>query len=253
MPSNTETATVSPTLTPTSSPSYTLAAPSASPTITPFERAEAAVVSTTFIMVVSPTTPSSPTTVPAPSATLAMSDTATPADALVARAIDLTPVTDAAQTQGFVADGEPGAERFPVELIAGIGLIVAFGLYAALYWRGAQAADRYQNGFFIKTCPVCRRGHLVMETKRARMLGIPRLRHLIHCTHCRSVLREAGERRWRYAVDPVDNPSMYAQLNGQVLDEGALIMMAARALDTTIAEPTLRSPGSPPEFVGDED
>lgn len=133
----------------------------------------------------------------------------------------------------------------------GFTAIVAAGAYAALYWRGAAAADRYKNGFVIQRCPVCEQGDLVVDVRRERVLGIPRPRHTVRCTHCRSLLREAGDRRWRYAVDKLDNPQLHTALNGRVLDEDALRELAARADQP--AEPfTPRIPPKPPQFIDDD-
>ncbi|MCA9907391.1 MAG: hypothetical protein KC519_01995 [Anaerolineae bacterium] len=149
-------------------------------------------------------------------------------------------------------DGTP-SPRIPVEMIAGIFGLAMVGGYAVLYWRGLQATDRYKDGFVIDACPVCREGHLVVVSRNERFLGIPRPRRTVHCTNCRSVLREAGERRWRYAVDRLDNPALYNRLNGQVLDEHMLLGLASQSLDVEPAVQAPRPPTEPPAFVDDED
>lgn len=123
--------------------------------------------------------------------------------------------------------------------------------YVALYWRGLAAADRYANGFAVETCPVCGHGHLVVETRMERLLGIPRPRHIVRCDECRSVLRETGFRRWRYAVDPLENPDLYKRYNGQEIDEQTLVDLArqpARPAD----KPGPRPPAAPPSFTDDD-
>jgi hypothetical protein len=64
------------------------------------------------------------------------------------------------------------------------------------------------------------------------------------------VLREVGSRRWRYAVDRAENPALYNQLNGRVIDEDAL-----RALEqqSPSEPPVVRPPTKPPTFIDDEE
>jgi hypothetical protein len=63
----------------------------------------------------------------------------------------------------------------------------------------------------------------MVETKQDRLLGIPRPRRTVRCTECRSVLREVGNRRWRYAVDPMENPALYKHYNGREIDDATLV------------------------------
>lgn len=111
-------------------------------------------------------------------------------------------------------------------LIAGLVLLV-IGVYGFFYWRGLSTAERYANGFVIDTCPVCGRGHLIVETRQERLFGVPRVRHSVRCSECRSVLREVGEQQWRYAVDPIENPDLYQQYNGQLISDDTLAALAA--------------------------
>ena len=124
-------------------------------------------------------------------------------------------------------------------------------VYVALYWRGAAGAERYAEGFVIDTCPVCGRGQLLVETRQDRVLGIPRARSTVRCTVCRSVLREVGDRRWRYAVDRAENPAMYTRFNGQVVDEETLRSISV--LPPLPGPPVVRGPSRPPTFVEDEE
>jgi len=132
-------------------------------------------------------------------------------------------------------------------VIGGLALLGIL-VYIGFFWRGLSAQDRYAEGFVIETCPVCGRGHLTVETHTDRMFGIPRPRSTVRCSECRSVLREVGDRRWRYAVDPPENPAMYARYNGRVVDEDALksIRIVPRVSD-------VRPPSKPPTFVDDEE
>jgi hypothetical protein len=65
--------------------------------------------------------------------------------------------------------------------------------------------------------------------KKQPILGIPRVRRTVKCTECRSVLREVGTRRWRYAVDRLSNSSLFDYLNGKVLDDLAIQRLSHHA------------------------
>jgi hypothetical protein len=104
--------------------------------------------------------------------------------------------------------------------VALIALLV--GVYAFFYWRGAAAAHRNEDGFVLDRCPVCGRGQLSVDTRVGRVLGIPRPSHTVRCNTCRSLLREVRPGRWRYAVDPLENPAMAERYNGRVLRETEL-------------------------------
>lgn len=100
-----------------------------------------------------------------------------------------------------------------------MGLVLIYGV---LFFRGAVAVDRYKDGFPVKTCPICGRGELTVETRVDRLLGIPRVKRIVRCSDCRSVLREVGLRRWRYAVDRLESPALYQRYNNRTIDESAL-------------------------------
>jgi hypothetical protein len=138
----------------------------------------------------------------------------------------------------------------PPEAVVGAGLLALALVYFGLYWRGLAAADRYENGFVIERCPVCKRGHLSVETRQARVLGIPNARTTVRCDTCRSVLREVGNRRWRYAVDPTMNPPIYNRYNGQEVGEGLLQELEKQAMP---APPQVHPPSKPPSFVDEEE
>lgn len=94
------------------------------------------------------------------------------------------------------------------------------------YATNAAALDRYASGFPIRYCPVCEEGHLEIEEKTARWLWIPFVRRTVRCDNCRSVLREVGKRRWRYAVDRSVNEDFYRNLNNRILTEAQLLAIA---------------------------
>ena len=247
-------ATPEPSATDTPEPTATVTLePSATLTVTPAPSATfTATVTTTptltaTLTVTATVIPASATPV-LPSATPTLTLTQTPVPAVVIEPTATGP------TPSLVPQVEPpqAGGRFPVEAVIGLLLLGTILGYVVLYVRGAAAVDRYAGGFVVDVCPVCRQGELVVETKQERVLGIPRARRTVRCTHCRSVLREMGDYRWRYAVDPVENPAIYQQYNGQEVDDETLAVLAQQPFQTP-DEPQPRPPVVPPSFVVDED
>lgn len=148
-------------------------------------------------------------------------------------------------------DGDDGSGRFPLEAVIGGAILLAVVGYIALYLGGVIATERYARGFVVDTCPVCRRGQLQVETRQTRLFGIPSPRRIVRCTECRSVLREVGTRRWRYAVDPVENAAVYERFNGREIDEETLVQLANQPLAADAPKP--RPPVEPPTFVDTDD
>jgi uncharacterized protein YraI len=146
----------------------------------------------------------------------------------------------------------PDSGRFPIEALVGGATLLFILAYIGLYVRGLLGAERYAKGFALDRCPVCYRGELTIEARDERILGIPRVRRTVHCSNCRSVLREIGDRRWRYAVDPIENPALYERYNGREIDDDTLRMLANQPV-TPDLPPTPRPPSIPPAFVDDED
>ncbi|MFN8373512.1 MAG: hypothetical protein U0694_11645 [Anaerolineae bacterium] len=142
-----------------------------------------------------------------------------------------------------------GAPTIPIEAIVGGGALLLLLGYVALYWRGLAASDRYAKGFVIARCPTCGVGELSVEKRPGRLLGIPRTRHIVRCSNCRSVLRETGSRRWRYAVDRIENAPLYDRLNGREVTEADLLTLAKTAGPLP---PVPRPPVTPPQFLDDE-
>lgn len=127
--------------------------------------------------------------------------------------------------------------------------MVLVGLvYAMVYWLGLASVDRYTHGFVATECPVCHHGTLHLESKDQPILGIPRVRRTVKCTECRSVLREVGNRRWRYAVDRLANSSLYDYLNGKVLDD-----LAIQRLSQNVHPIMNRSNAVQPTFTEEEE
>jgi uncharacterized protein YraI len=188
-----------------------------------------------------PTATSTDTPVPTATDTPAPSDTPT----LTAAAPVVLP-TEGAPPQTVTPPGEGGG--LPLEaVVGGAGLLLVLA-YAGLYWLGLRDLERYAGGFVVSRCPVCGRGDLTVETRPERFLGIPRGRRIVRCTECRSVLREVGSRRWRYAVDPIENPALYRQFNGREIDEETLAGLAKSAASAAPPRPT-----TPPVFFEDDD
>ncbi|MEZ4667469.1 MAG: hypothetical protein R3E39_06065 [Anaerolineae bacterium] len=135
-------------------------------------------------------------------------------------------------------------------LVGGLVLILVL-VYAGFYWSGLTGMERYTGGFVVEKCPVCSQGDLIVEAHQERFLGVPRVRHIVRCNNCRSVLREVDKRQWRYAIDPLDNPELYRRFNGQIVDEETLTNLSNNPTsDSVSVEP--RSPSSPPTFTDDE-
>ncbi len=133
---------------------------------------------------------------------------------------------------------EPAQNGTPPELVVGGILAALVVLYAVVYVAGVANLTRYREGFVVTACPICTRGTLSVEERRYRVLGIPRVRRVVRCSECRSVLRQVGRGRWRYAVDAAENPVAYRSLNNRVLTEHDLLSIA---------------PELPPEYIeGDE-
>lgn len=107
--------------------------------------------------------------------------------------------------------------------------MVGLGGYVILYALNGAAIDRYATGFIMPICPVCEQGYLNIEERPYRVLGIPRVRRTVRCDNCRSVLREVGRRRWRYAVDPNANQTLYSELNNKTVSEAELLSFAPEA------------------------
>ncbi|MDZ4770364.1 MAG: hypothetical protein SGJ24_14660, partial [Chloroflexota bacterium] len=127
--------------------------------------------------------------------------------------------------------------RFPAEAVVGGLVLIGILSYAGVYWSGANAIERYANGFPTDDCPVCKRGSLTVETRVDRVIGVPRPRFVVTCDTCRSVLREVGGRRWRYAIDRSANPMLYTQYNGRVVAEDKLVNLSA--WNQSLSEPPI--------------
>jgi hypothetical protein len=137
------------------------------------------------------------------------------------------------------------AASLPLEALIGGAALLAISGYVGVYLWSLAVVNRYASGFVIDRCPVCGRGTLTVEGRPARWLGIPRVRRTVRCGACRSVLRETGQRRWRYAVDPAENAEIYRRYNGKEIDEDELARLAS--------QPVMKSIAQPPTFVDHDD
>lgn len=258
----TRTSTNTPTNTQTAIPSNTASlTPTASYTFTPFPSSTAVVATNTatntptLIVVthgVAPSVVSSST--PTPTQTSTVTDTVTytpsatssvtpitptpsitPSSSLPPTAtltVTVTPTSTITTTRvpAVVESSRPanshnesGGGTSPLIFLAGIVLTGLIGGYIVMFATSQAAAERYASGFVIQTCPVCYEGHLHLEERSNRVLGILRIRRTVRCDNCRSVLREVSKHRWRYAVDRAVSPEMYASLNNRLLREEQLI------------------------------
>lgn len=137
------------------------------------------------------------------------------------------------------------AQSFPVEATVGIILLLFVLSYIWFYWQGLSAIGRYDNGFVISNCPVCSRGTLTIDSRQTRTLGIPTVKRTIRCDECRSILRETGTERWRYAVDGIENPTIFDRFNGREVSDSDLIRLEK-------LPPQGVNPRTSPEFLDDD-
>jgi len=225
----TETPTVAPTETPTEAPTAT---PTETPTFLPTGTATA--------VVPSPTATATPEPSPIPTEMPSPVPSATPTALAVAEAGGETGGAPFAPV--VVATPDDGDSGLPVPyLLLGGAVALLVLVYAGAYVAQAANLARYQEGFLLTVCPICARGTLYLEDRRYRMLGIPRVRRVVRCDECRSVLRQVGRGRWRYAVDELENPDTYHALNNRVVTERDLWAIAPE------------HGGAPPEYYeGDE-
>lgn len=263
--SATPTHTFTPTLTatntslpPTASPTPIPPSPSATATLPAATQAQVVASVTpkpataTFTALPPTATPRPFTATPAPASVTPVSPTAIPAtrtNTPFAGAAGALSPTPAATAQG----GTPGPAGggVPIEaVVGGIVLLVVLG-YIGLYLRGLASAERYARGFVVDHCPVCQQGFLTIEARLDRVAGIPRARRTVRCSHCRSLLRETGNHRWRYAVDPLENSAMYERFNGREIDDNTLRSLHRQPV--TPPEPRPRPPVTPPAFVDDDE
>ena len=257
----TATATLTATYTPTLVPSVTRTesptrTPSATATITLTPTAAATLTATyTPTLAASSTATLTPTMTITATVTATSSPTpsATPQDTLTATPTNTTTPTPAAVAFAGAEPGDgavgPGGEVVAPEsdsggssrvlwVLGGIIGLVAF-VYVGIFAIEVASQTRYREGFGLSTCPVCQSGHLYVDERRHRVLGIPRVRRTVRCDNCRSVLRYVGRRRWRYAVDGAENPGLFESHNGRVLTEQQLMAISPEY-------------ASAPEFVDDD-
>ena len=222
-PSPTLTSTPSPTSTatpePTSTPSPTLT-DTLEPSNTPLPTSTATVTASEM---------SSNTPEPTEGAAVAAINTSTP-DETEPPATSPTPEEEAPLAVGpsdaelDAANTDPDADGGPsLETIIGAVILGIVLLYSVAYMVGLRAAGRYSNGFVVNTCPVCLKGNLYIDTRQVRLFGVPVVRRRIGCDNCRSVMREMGTRRWRYAVDRAANPAIYDRYNGKIIEDYRLV------------------------------
>lgn len=237
----TEPPTVTPTTTPTEPPTVT-------PTVTPTETPTQAAIGLPPATLTEALSPALTATdiAPVPSVTVpataqpSLTPSATPTALVVAAAGGETGGAPAGPVMVVTPDDGDSGLPVPYLLLGGaVALLVL--VYAGAYVAQAANLARYQEGFLLTVCPICARGSLYLEDRRYRMLGIPRVRRVVRCDECRSVLRQVGRGRWRYAVDELENPAAYDALNNRVVTERDLWAIAPE------------HGGAPPEYYeGDE-
>lgn len=242
-PTATDTPSITPSATATHTPSATpseTATVTDTPTDAPTNTSEPSSTATFTDTVVPTNTPipsdtatPEPTVSPTDEATLiavAVLPTAEPTEEVTEQALVLpeTPIPTEPILVETVPPDTSGGFNVPIEAIIGVVILLIVLGYIFLYWRGLVAADRYRDGFVIEECPVCKRGGLHVDEKPGRLLGIPQVRRTIRCDVCRSVLRETGAGRWRYAVDRIENPAMFDRFNGKEITDDELVRLAGK-------------------------
>jgi hypothetical protein len=247
-PSATATPTDAPTIAPSETPTLT-DTPTFTPTVAATETplpSDTATEEAAVVVVFPSETPTDSATF-----TLSPSETArpttAPTDIFSAQSTNVAVNPTLAPTAlPLIEETVPQASfSIPLEAIVGLVALVLVAIYIGLYMQGLSAASRYKEGFVIETCPVCQRGHLHIEERPNRLLGIPIVRRTVRCDECRSVLRETGNRRWRYAVDRIENPVMFDRFNGREVTDADLERLLKQP-------PKNASARTNPTFVDDE-
>lgn len=228
--SPTATATSTDTATPSVTPSITFT-PSATLTGTQTATATSTASATaTSTASETATATNTPTDTPTPSLTHTPTATDTPTITLTPSQT-YTPSMTPTRPPPIIERSRPNETNrtsplSPLLLVGGILLTLVVGGYMVIYARNAAALDRYASGFVVRRCPVCQLGVLNVEERVDRILGIPRVKRTVRCDTCRSVLREVGKRRWRYAIDRVASSRLYELLNNQIIREQQLTELA---------------------------
>jgi hypothetical protein len=207
-------------------PQTLLASPTSSMTPTLTATGSSTPTSTATITNVPPSLTATATFTEMPTLTLTASVTAT-------FTLTSTPTSTTTRVPAVVESTRPdgpdsndGGGISPFIFLAGIALTGLVGGYIVMFATSMAAAERYAGGFIIQSCPVCQVGYLEMEERSNRVLGILRVRRTVRCDNCRSVLREVGKHRWRYAVDRSVSPELYASLNNRILREEQLLELS---------------------------
>jgi uncharacterized protein YgiM (DUF1202 family) len=230
-PTNEPTATDTPSVTPSDTATATdtnTSVPSDTPTDIP-SNTPVPSVTPTNIPSDTPVQSNTSTTDPTQVAVVVLPSATTEPTSEVTEQVIILPET-AIPTEPITAETVPvdgdGGVTIPLEAIIGVSILLIVLGYIFLFWRGLVAADRYRDGFVIDECPVCKRGGLTVEEKPGRLFGIPQTRRTVRCDVCRSVLRETGAGRWRYAVDRIENPTMYDRFNGKEISDDELVRLS---------------------------
>nr|MBN1228956.1 SH3 domain-containing protein [Anaerolineae bacterium] len=186
-----------------------------------------------------PTQPEQPTTTPSPASGAAALPTAT---TLPTQPPDTATTTPSPQAPQNVFSS--GLKMVGIILVGSVLLFGGIlGLYGWIRARALRELHRYEGGFVIDTCPVCRAGALSLEEHIVTILGIPRVRRSVLCTNCRSVLRQIQPGQWRYTIDPLTNSPLADQYNASVITDDGLSELLHQVsqspvVDDDVPEPT---------------
>jgi hypothetical protein len=236
IPSETATNTLIPSETATNTP---IPSETATNTAIPSETATELPV-TSVSVVISETPLTEATITPSPTLGALIAQVNTPENTPEAtQALIELPITDTPQpTLNEATNDSTSPNRLPIEAIVAIVVLLALLIYVGLYLRALASMGLYKNGFVVETCPVCGRGHLSVESKQERFLGIPSAKRTVRCDACRSVLRETGAKKWRYAVDRIENPTLYERLNGREISDTELRQLSKQTPPKNTPKPT---------------
>lgn len=188
------------------------------------------------------TTPEPPTPSPTATALILPTDTgeptleptATATEEAAAPVVEEAPPTLTPQPEPTVPAPTPD-QGVQIDF-SQLGLYIAFTVAALILlfylWRllsSRRELRRYMDGFELSGCPVCQSGDLALEEARTSLLGVVQVRRLVRCDNCRSVIREVNSGLWRYNIDPLVNPEMAAEYNGQEFAYSELVAFAKQA------------------------
>lgn len=199
-------------------------------TVTPVSTAETETPQPSAAPTERPSQTTAPSLTPEPSATAAPTEKApaptdTPVPAVAAN-------TDAGDTSPEEAEAQPPADLPGREYLPWLAIGVPLALLGWYGWQfaaGERETRRYARQFPLQTCPVCQTGSLSLEESIQRPLGVAHVTRTVRCDTCHSVLRQVHPGVWRYTIDPLANPRLAQEFNGQQFNDAGLNSLWSKA------------------------